>query len=150
MVAAKDADWTPRQMPTLLVVQLARLLTKLSDERLRSVGITASQLPVLVALKNGERRSQIELARIAGVEQPSMAQLLTRMERDGLIRREPAPEDRRSSLISLTDDAAARLEPGRTALRSIDRDACESLRDEERRLLIVLIERMMADVEGMS
>ncbi|WP_163773899.1 MarR family winged helix-turn-helix transcriptional regulator, partial [Proteus mirabilis] len=64
-----------------------------------------------------------ELARLAGVEQPSMAQLLARMERDGLIRREPDPSDGRSSLVSLSEDALARIDPARAILLRGDQEA---------------------------
>ncbi|MEL4891631.1 MarR family transcriptional regulator [Xanthomonas protegens] len=139
------AEWTPHAMPTLVVGRLARLLLKLSDERLRTAGITAAQLPVLVALKNGEQRTQGELARMAGVEQPSMAQLLARMERDGLIKRERTAADKRSAAISLTDQALALLEPGREVLRGIDRQVCAGLQPEEQHLLLGLLERMIAN-----
>nr|WP_275410201.1 MarR family transcriptional regulator [Streptomyces sp. SID14478] len=56
----------------------------------------------MAALAQGGAMSQKELARLARIEQPSMAQLLARMERDGLVERAPAPDDRRGSLISLT------------------------------------------------
>lgn len=147
MSARTVSDWTPETMPTLAVNYLARLLTRMGDERLRAVGITAAQLPVLVALKNGEQRTQTELATLAGVEQPSMAQLLARMERDGMVRRERAATDKRSALISLTEDALARLEPGRNALRSVDRQACSGLGAEEQELLIGLLRRMIVNVE---
>ena len=48
---ADPVDWQPRQMPTLLINQYARVMAKQVDERLRPLGVTASQLPVLVALK---------------------------------------------------------------------------------------------------
>ncbi len=139
------AEWTPHAMPTLVVGRLGALLLKLSDERLRLAGITAAQLPVLVALKHGEQRTQGELARMAGVEQPSMAQLLARMERDGLIKRERAAADKRSAAISLTDQALALLEPGREALRGVDQQVCAGLQPEEQQLLLGLLERMIAN-----
>ena len=43
------------------------------------------------------------------MEQPTLAQLLARMERDDLIRRETDPQDKRSSLVSLTGIAVGRL-----------------------------------------
>lgn len=147
-MASEESLWVPESMVTLAVSRLARLVAKLNDVGLQRVGITASQLPVLAALKNGERRTQLELARLAGVEQPSMAQLLARMERDGLIRREPAPDDRRSTLVSLTDKALQRLEPGRDVLRHVENTACEGLTADERKLLMGLIDRMTSNVEA--
>ena len=140
------SDWRPEQMPTLVMGRLTRLLARLNDEKLRPVGITAAQIPVVVLLKDGCRRTQKELAEISGVEQPSMAQLLARMERDHLIRREPDPKDKRSSLISLTDHARQKLEPGRDALREADDDACAGLTVAERETLTKLLEQVTANV----
>ena len=77
------------------------------------------------------------------VEQPSMAQLLARMERDGLITRTASPDDRRSSIVTLSPEAMQRLEPGRDVLRRIDADACGSLSPEERDTLVRLLGKLM-------
>ena len=53
-------------------------------------------LPVLVALQDGRASTQRDLARFAKIEQPPMAQMLARMERDGLIRRTGAAATSRS------------------------------------------------------
>jgi len=135
-------EWKPRAMPTLLINRIARVLAKQVDEELKVLGITASQLPVMAALKNGEALSQKELANIACVEQPSMAQLLSRMERDGLIKREASSVDRRSSVISLTEPARTLLEPGRTILRSLDEEVCSVLSRDEREMLVKLLWKM--------
>lgn len=140
-------DWRPETMPTLAVSRIARMLQKLVDEVLKPFGITSAQLPVLVALKNGERLTQKELTRIAGVEQPSMAQLLARMERDNLICREPSPDDGRSSIVRLTDHALRQLEPGRDALRRIDADACAGFSEDDKALLTQLLARLAVSVE---
>ena len=140
-------EWHPREMPTLVISWAARHLSRLTEARLAPLGITAAQLPVLVALKNGEKRTQKDLASIAGVEQPSMAQLLKRMERDGLIRREPSPDNWRSSLVMLTDHAEALLEPGRDALRELDETVCGSLSAEEHSTLLRLLFQIVAGAE---
>src|ERR1700687_4031805 len=69
-------NWQPWAMPALLIATAARLLARLHDARFRDIGISVGQLPVLVALKDGASLSQKQLTRLAGVEQPSMAQLL--------------------------------------------------------------------------
>lgn len=135
-------------MPTLLISRIARELSKRVDKDLRAVGITASQLPVLVALKGGRKLTQKELTEVSGVEQSSMAQLLARMERDGFIRREPSQNDRRSSVISLTDLALERLEPGREILRNIDDDVCAFFSDADRKTLTELLGRLRCKLEN--
>lgn len=142
-----EPDWRPQEMPSLLVNWLSRLLSKKVDQQLAAVGLTGSQLPVLVALKDGGARTQKELADFAGVAQPSMAQLLSRMERDGLIQREPSTIDGRISMISLTSEASSRLGPGRAALRALDDDLCGALSDEERKLVTEILRKLIRHAE---
>jgi hypothetical protein len=52
-------------------------------------------VPVLRALAEGGSLAQKELARLARVEQPTMAEMLARMERDRLVERHPNPDDKR-------------------------------------------------------
>ena len=139
-------SWKPHEMPVLLIGEAARLLARRQDESLRQVGLRVAQLPVIVALKNGEKLTQKELARLAGVEQPSMAQLLARMERDGLVRREPAPDDGRSSLVSLTPAAVAQLEPGRDVLRQGNSDALRGFSEHEVAQLAGMLRRVLANL----
>lgn len=131
--------WQPRAMPTLALSRVARMIHRLVELRLSPLGIKTAQLPVLVALKDGAKLTQKELAVIAGVEQPTMAQLLARMERDDLIRREPSPDNWRSSLVMLTAHAEALLEPGRQVLRSIDEEVCAGLGAEDRETFLRLL-----------
>lgn len=129
--------------PAMLISRAARFLWRLADSRFRELGISASQIPVLVALKNGEKLSQKELTRIAEVEQSSMAQLLGRMERDGLIVREVDPRDRRSSLVSLSSKAVERLLPGRGVLFRGNDEAMAGFSKEDSELLASLLRRVL-------
>ena len=138
--------WQPQTMPTQLINRAARLLGRIADTRLRELGVSVSQLPVIVALKHGARLSQKELAQQTGVEQPSMAQLLARMERDGLVQREPDPSDGRSSLISLTDHAMSLLAPGRRVRSQGNREALAGFDQSEIDLLVSMLRRVIANV----
>jgi MarR family transcriptional regulator for hemolysin len=133
-------------MPAQLIARAARLLGRIADARLRELGVSVSQLPVIVLLKNGERRSQKALAQLTGVEQPSMAQLLARMERDGLVRREPDPADGRSSLISLTAHAMTLLAPGRLVLQKGNREALAGFKKNEIDLFVSMLRRVIANM----
>jgi MarR family transcriptional regulator, transcriptional regulator for hemolysin len=143
-------EWNPLDHPGHYLSRIARALTRVGDARLRDLGFATAQLPVLVALKDGACLSQTELARWAKVEQPSMAQMLARMERDGLIRREPDPHDRRSSLVSLTSKALERLPAGRAVLRQGNADMTKGLSAEEVATLVSLLRRVLENVEVME
>jgi len=85
------------------------LLNRLYDRRLQDalgdLGVAPGQFAPLVMLFEQDGLTQAELCRRINVEQPTMANTLDRMERDGLIRRQPDPEDRRRATVHLTDRA---------------------------------------------
>ena len=86
----------------------------------------------------------------APIEQPTMAQMLARMERDGLIRREGDPNDRRSSVISLTKQARAKVPAGRAVLRQGNVEMTKGLTAREVETLLSLLRRVLANVEEME
>jgi MarR family transcriptional regulator, transcriptional regulator for hemolysin len=143
-------DWNPLANPGHYFSRIARGLARVGDIRLRDLGFATAQLPVLTALKDGARMSQTELARWARVEQPTMAQMLARMERDGIIRREPDPGDRRGSLVSLTKRAQSRLPDGRAILRQGNLEMTKGLSAREIETLLNLLRRVLANVEAME
>ena len=143
-------EWNPMRTPGHYFSRIARAFARIGDVRLRELGFATAQLPVLTALKDGARLSQTELARWAKVEQPTMAQLLARMERDGIIRREPDPRDRRASIIALTDEARAKLPAGQAILEAGNREAMRGLSEAEVATLIGLLQRVLANAEEME
>jgi MarR family transcriptional regulator, transcriptional regulator for hemolysin len=133
--------------PGHLISLAARGFERLSELRLKPLGFGVGYLPVLVALKEGKAQSQRDLARFARVEQPSMAQMLARMERDALIRRSPDPEDGRSSHISLTEIAHARLPEACAVLFQGNREVLSDFTDEEAAQLIALLMRLITNLD---
>lgn len=78
------------------------LMLQLNDE-IKSHGVSQGQLPVLCCLSEDEGQTQAELCAQIQVEQPTMANTLRRMERDGLIYRTACEQDKRQSRIFLTE-----------------------------------------------
>jgi SAM-dependent methyltransferase len=77
-----------------------------------------------------------------------MAQLLSRLERDGMIKRSPDPSDGRSTLISITGKALAVLPQIDAAIDAGNELALAGMSDSEIKLLIDLLQRMIANLEG--
>lgn len=103
---------------------IARLIGRRVDRELKPLGLVSSYLPVLFSLMDGSGRSTGALAKISAIEQPTMTMTLSRMERDGLVERQPDPADRRSSLFFCTDIAR---EKASAAKEIIDRMNLEIL-----------------------
>jgi DNA-binding MarR family transcriptional regulator len=136
--------------PGHLVGLAARGFARLSEARLKPLGFGVGYLPAQVALKDGRAHTQRDLARFVRIEQPSMAQMMVRMERDGLIRRSPDPSDGRSSRIALTDTALARLPDACAALFQGNRDALDGFTTEETTQFIVLLDRLIANLDRLG
>lgn len=142
---AADADVL--STPGHLVGIAARGFVRLSEARLKPLGFGVGHLPVLVALRDGRAGTQRDLARFARTEQPPMAQMLARMERDGLIRRTPDPADGRSRRVSLTPAAQARLPSAVAALMAGNREALSGFTDGEAAQLTDLLARLIGNLD---
>jgi DNA-binding MarR family transcriptional regulator len=64
--------------------------------------LTPAQFHLLAALEDAPSMSVGELARAAGVSSPTATKMLDGLEQDGIVRREPAPEDRRRTAVRPT------------------------------------------------
>ena len=90
--------------------RLARMLMTKVNEQTKPHGVTQGQLPVLCCLDDEGGQTQAELCKNIQVEQPTMANTLSRMERDGLIYRVTSDEDRRQSKIYLSEQTRPTVE----------------------------------------
>jgi MarR family transcriptional regulator, transcriptional regulator for hemolysin len=136
--------------PGHLISLAARGFARLSEARLKPLGFGVGHLPVLVALQDGRASTQRDLARFAKIEQPPMAQMLARMERDGLIRRASDPTDGRSSRITLTEVAETRLPDAIGVLLQGNREVLRGFSDKEAGLLIALLTRLIANLDRIA
>ncbi|WP_219417830.1 MarR family winged helix-turn-helix transcriptional regulator [Pseudonocardia nigra] len=95
-----------RQAPSLLyaVKQVELAVRAHLDELLRPSGITALQYTALTVLDRRDHLTTAELARNSFVTPQAMADLVTALERRGLIVRDRDPANRRRLLISLTGE----------------------------------------------
>jgi DNA-binding MarR family transcriptional regulator len=126
------------------------VMTRLLERELRDSfaehHILPGQLPVLLALFERDGSTQTEIANATGVEQPTMAATLKRMERDGLVYRAPEVHDGRRMGVFLTAPAWRLEKPVTDAIRAINRRAMRGLSAEERSLLYALPERLRANL----
>ena len=150
MMQESDTDADVLSTPGHLISLAARGFARLSEVRLKPLGFGVGHLPVLVALQTGRADTQRDLARFAQIQQPPMAQMLTRMERDGLIRRTPDPDDGRSSRIALTKLALARLPEAIATLFRGNRDAMAGFTDEEIAQFVALLDRLIANLDQLT
>ena len=101
-----------------LLNDIARLLRVDADKRARSHGMTRAQWGILIWLERQPGISQKELAELLEVEPITVARLVDRLERRGMVERRPDPRDRRIWRLHL-------LLPAHLVLREINQQRSE-------------------------
>lgn len=120
------------QSAGFLVNHMARLFARGLQERIAPLGIVTGQFPILLELWEKDGVTQRALLEKLDIEQATLANTLTRMERDGLIKRTKHPSDARSQQIWLTKTASKIREQAYTAALEQNTFALSKLSDEER------------------
>jgi DNA-binding MarR family transcriptional regulator len=121
----------------------ARLLEQELRRRIEALGVVPGQFAALLALYESDGVTQAELGGRVQIEQSTMTKTLVRMERDGLVSREPDPHDRRRTVVRLTDHARA-LEPRLAdAARSANDLATSGLEPHEVEVLMTALEKVI-------
>lgn len=141
-----DMSYQRDESAGYLVNWAGRLFVRAIERRL--AGGSAGPMPVFFALADGGTMSQTALARWASVEQPTMANTLSRMERDGLIVRTPDPNDRRSALVSLSKLGRQRAAEALTSAQDVNGLALAGFKPAERELLLEMLRRVAENLEA--
>jgi MarR family transcriptional regulator, organic hydroperoxide resistance regulator len=112
---------------------------------LAALGLHLGQELVVVDLAEHPDSTQVELVARLGVEQPTVAKTIARMERAGLVRRSVDTADRRQSRICLTPKGRKLVEAVTEAWSAADQIASQPLSSSERRTLVRLLQKLSAD-----
>jgi DNA-binding MarR family transcriptional regulator len=139
-------DWNPEATPTFWINHASRLIMRSFERELRPLGFGMAYLPVVMALEEGGPMLQKDLLQRARIEQPTMAALLARMERDGVIARKPDPIDSRARRISLTAKGRARLGASRRAMYEVVDVALAGIDARERAELMSVLRRVVTNL----
>jgi DNA-binding MarR family transcriptional regulator len=131
-----------------LVNHLARLFARELQERIKPLGLSTGTFPALLVLWESDGLTQRELIARLDVEQPTMTNTLSRMERDGLIRRAKDPADGRAQRIWLTESARALEGPATAAAEAVNARALERLTPEERAAFLGLVRKVIAGLHA--
>ena len=103
-VATRQKSQSPvNESMGYLVRRTYRNMTRGLEVRLQQHGVTLSMWFFLRLLWEGDGKTQKELTEELGLRQPTTVSAMDTLEKRSLVRRAPNPNDRRSTLIFLTD-----------------------------------------------
>lgn len=130
---------------TYLASLLAKSLSRALQERGHKLGFAPGQFPVLLELWSEEGLTQKQLLDRLDIEQATMANTLSRMERDGLIVRRKHPTDKRAQQIFLTSKARDMETEAKEAALAADQSLFSGFRRFERELMLEYMRMAIAN-----
>lgn len=102
----------PERMRELgfLISDVGRNLRTVIDQRARRIGMTRAQWALLYHIERTKGARQVDLASLMELEPMTVARLIDRLEKAGVVERRADPADRRANRIYLTKKAGPVLE----------------------------------------
>ena len=83
------------------------------NARLKPLGLTQPQFAILAVsgwlTREGEPITQHGIASFTGMDRMHISQIISRLEKDGLIEKQTNPHDQRANLVSLSEEGHRRL-----------------------------------------
>jgi MarR family transcriptional regulator for hemolysin len=129
----------------LHVARAAKVLERAFEDALAAAGGSRPAWLILLSLKSGRWGTQRELADRLGIKPATLTHHLAALERDGLVRRERDPDNRRVQRMALTDAGDAAFHRLREAAAAFDRDLRAGLAAEELERFALVLDRLAAN-----
>ncbi len=107
--------------------------------------LTKPQYAVMRAIAERPGIEQVNLMEAAVSTKATLAEMLSRMEKRGLVKRENDPLDKRRRFVYLTAEGEALLASAMPLGNSVDDEFLGRLSDDERAQFALLIKKMMPD-----
>ena len=135
-------------LPSLLGYHLRRAQIAIFQNFKEAMGesdVTPGRFGVLQVIAANSGLSQSELGALLGVDRSTIVAVIDRLEEADLVRRLPAPNDRRSYALSLSENGTRTLAELERRVLAHERHIARKLSKAERSLLVELLRRLAAE-----
>jgi len=123
-----------------LISDVARLMTREYDRKVRDLNLTRSQWWVLVFLIRYDGHNQTELADVLDIGKVALGGLLDRLEAKGWVERRPDPTDRRAKRVFLTEEVKPLIREMTERGREVHRQLTSGMMREDQERLVALLQ----------
>ncbi len=131
-----------------LLGRVGRALRADRARRLKVADLHCGQDRLLLHLQEEDGLSPSALAARLGVEPPTVTKMAQRLERAGLLRRTPDPNDARSARLHLTEEGRACCAAAEACWHRVERDVLAGFSDEEAEGLRRLLLRVLSNLDA--
>jgi DNA-binding MarR family transcriptional regulator len=116
-----------RRSPTHLLHRAQQCAESLFEAGAKDTDLTPRQLAVLVIVAHNEGLSQTGLTDHTGIDRSTMADLVQRLQKKGLLQRRRTKADARAYAVKLTDQGRRVLRVGEPLAKRVDARILEAL-----------------------
>jgi DNA-binding MarR family transcriptional regulator len=114
----------------------------------RDFDLTARQFAVLSTVARHEGLSQTDLVRLTGIDRSTLADVVQRLLRRGIIQRERTTQDGRTYAVTLSAQGRDLLDAIKPSVRRADRAVLSCLGEEDGKLAAQVLSRLLKKQGG--
>ena len=125
-------------------------MPRISSTPRKNGDLTPRQLAVLVTVANNEGVSQTGLVERTGIDRSTLADIVSRMLKKGLLQRRRTKEDARAYAVKLTEEGRRILRSSDPLAKKVDERILEALPSKQREQFIGLLLSIVDRLQGLT
>jgi len=141
-----SAGWLD-QSPTHLVHRVAQRVGDVFDAQTKEHDLTPRQVAVLTTVAENEGLSQTGIVDRTGIDRSTLADLVRRLKRKGLLERRRTKEDARAYAVKLTDAGRRVLRTIEPLAKKVDEHVLAGLPAKDRQNFISTLQSIIATLQ---
>ncbi len=136
--------------PGFLIRRLHQIHVAMFLEECREFNVTPVQFGVLTVLKDGETSDLVSIAGRIGVDRVTVADVVRRLERRGLVDRPPNTADKRTKIARITKQGRTFVDAVQPAMIRAQKRFVNPLRENENAILTELLTKLILENDEVS
>lgn len=130
--SALFTGYTLQNSPTHLLHRAQQRASDNIASVLRECGITPRQYVLMLMVKWYPGTTQASLVEATGIDRSTMADMVARLQKRGLLSTKKAPRDLRASSVALTDDGQAAMSRAIPLVNSVEQQFLDQIPEQIR------------------
>jgi DNA-binding MarR family transcriptional regulator len=131
-----------------LLHRASQCATDVFAQEMSNMELTPRQFAVLLTVSQNEGLSQTDLVERTGIDRSTLADIVRRMLKKGLIQRRRTREDARAYAVKVTEEGARALKAAEPAVRRVDERILAALSARQRDQFIDDLSAMISTLEA--
>ena len=132
--------------PIHLLHRAGQCAADIFTAEMAGLDLTPRQFAVLLTVAQNEGLSQTDLVLLTGIDRSTLADIVRRMLKKGLLQRRRTREDARAYAVKLTDEGARILAAARPKVEAVDARILEVLSADQRATLVAELKAIVTSL----